>query len=298
MAIPIGLRTAQESRFLPEGRRTGPMPWVIAVMMFLTVLAAAAALAMFRSASNIGSQLADRATVQIAEGNPERRADLVRQVRRALDNQPFVERVRPVDEVELRRMMQQWIGQDGLDADLPIPALIDVDLVPQARQRDALRRLETAVRGVTPQARVEPHAGWLGPVARLIRYLGFIAAGIVTLMLLSMAAILSLSARAFANTHAQTLDLLHLVGATDAQIVRLFQRRLALDAAFGGAIGFVGGAVVLLGAALLLRDVEGPLFAVGLGWQALLLFLLPLIGVLLALVAARFTIRRQLEKRP
>jgi cell division transport system permease protein len=31
-----------ERGLLPEGRLAGPMPWVIAIMMFLTVLAAAA----------------------------------------------------------------------------------------------------------------------------------------------------------------------------------------------------------------------------------------------------------------
>ena len=31
---------AADRRLLPEGRLAGPMPWVIAIMMFLTVLAA------------------------------------------------------------------------------------------------------------------------------------------------------------------------------------------------------------------------------------------------------------------
>ena len=35
---------AADRRLLPEGRLAGPMPWVIAIMMFLTVLAAAAGL--------------------------------------------------------------------------------------------------------------------------------------------------------------------------------------------------------------------------------------------------------------
>jgi predicted MFS family arabinose efflux permease len=35
---------AAERGLLPEGRMAGPMPWVIAIMMFLTVLAAAAGL--------------------------------------------------------------------------------------------------------------------------------------------------------------------------------------------------------------------------------------------------------------
>ena len=43
-AVKGGIRKfgAADRRLLPEGRLAGPMPWVIAIMMFLTVLAAAA----------------------------------------------------------------------------------------------------------------------------------------------------------------------------------------------------------------------------------------------------------------
>ena len=40
----FGRTSAADRRLLPEGRAAGPMPWVIAIMMFLTVLAAAAGL--------------------------------------------------------------------------------------------------------------------------------------------------------------------------------------------------------------------------------------------------------------
>ncbi|MEC9018209.1 MAG: cell division protein, partial [Pseudomonadota bacterium] len=36
--------TAARHRLLPGGRVAGPMPWIIAIMMFVTVLAAAAGL--------------------------------------------------------------------------------------------------------------------------------------------------------------------------------------------------------------------------------------------------------------
>ncbi len=300
--LPIGLKTRQESQFLPEGRFSGPMPWVIAVLMFLTVIAAAAGLGLFRAADAIGSQLAGRATVQISEGNPERRAELVRAVKSGLDNQPFVRGVKPVDEVELRSMLRQWLGADGMDADLPIPALIDVDLVPSAAKSGApdaaMARLRSAVAAITPQARVEPHADWLGPVARLTRFFGLIAALVVGVMLLSIVAIMALAARSSAKMHEKTLDLLHLVGATDAQIIRLFQRRLALDAAFGGAIGFALAAAVLVVAMLLLRDIQGAIFAgSGLGWTALLLPILPILGIGLSILTARVTIKSLLKRQ-
>jgi cell division transport system permease protein len=91
---------------------------------------------------------------------------------------------------------------------------------------------------------------------------------------------------------------MHLMGATDIQIARLFQRRIALDAMFGGAVGLAGAVLVIL---LLGRRIEGlgsellgsmslPVYAWG------LLVMLPLAGALLATVAARLTVVGALRK--
>ena len=61
------------------------------------------------------------------------------------------------------------------------------------------------------------------------------------------AATVVLAARAALDTHRGTIEILHLMGATDVQVARLFQRRIALDALFGGLIGFILAALVLIG---------------------------------------------------
>ena len=50
------------------------MPWVIAIMMFLTVLAAAAGLGLGGAASRLDAQIGNRVTIQIVEANPDLRA--------------------------------------------------------------------------------------------------------------------------------------------------------------------------------------------------------------------------------
>ena len=59
-----------ERGLLPEGRIAGPMPWVIAIMMFLTVLAAAAGLGLAGAAARLDEQIGSRVTIQIVEANP------------------------------------------------------------------------------------------------------------------------------------------------------------------------------------------------------------------------------------
>ena len=52
------------------------MPWIIAIMMFLTVLSAAAGLGLGAAVKAMGADLAGRATVQIVEANAEQRERL------------------------------------------------------------------------------------------------------------------------------------------------------------------------------------------------------------------------------
>ena len=55
--------------------------------------------------------------------------------------------VRPVPEEEIDRLLEPWLGQGGLAEDLPVPALIDVDLTPEGHARLAeLTRAVTAAR--------------------------------------------------------------------------------------------------------------------------------------------------------
>src|SRR3712207_6559436 len=101
-----------------------------------------------------------------------------------------------------------------------------------------------------------------------------------------------LAARAALDTHRSTIEVLHLMGATDVQVARLFQRRIALDALFGGMVGLAAAALVLV----VIGNRVGALGSELLGSAGLplvnwlLLAVLPLGGVLLAMLVARRTI--------
>ena len=64
----------QHRRLLPDRRLSGPTPWVIAILMMLTLLAAAAGVGLARSANAIGGQ---SATVKIRYGVADPAAMLV-----------------------------------------------------------------------------------------------------------------------------------------------------------------------------------------------------------------------------
>jgi cell division transport system permease protein len=285
-----------DAKLFPEGRATGPMPWVIAIMMFLTVLAAAAGLALSAGADRIGGEIGNRITIQIVEANADLRAAQAEAAIATLRGQPGVATVRRVPDEEVAALLEPWLGDIAADADLPVPAMIDVDLVEGAR--DNLQALTAAVQRAAPGAIVTDAAEWLGPLSSLLTSLQLLAMGLVLLMIGATAATVVLAARASLNTHNQTIEILHLMGATDHQIARLFQRRIAMDVLFGGLLGWaialvvmvlIGSRVSAIGSELL-----GSATLPAYGW--LLLLGLPLAGTILAILVARATILRALGR--
>jgi len=280
---------AAERGLLPEGRIAGPMPWVIAIMMFLTVLAAAAGLGLAGAASRLDDQIGGRVTVQIVVANPARRAAEARAAAAAIEGLPGVLSVRLVPDSEIQALLEPWLGAGGLEAELPVPALIDVDLTPEGhRGLDGLRR---AVAAVSPGARIDDNGQWLAPLASLIGALKWLSAGLVLLMVAATAATVVLAARAALDTHRGTIEVLHLMGATDVQVARLFQRRIALDALFGGLVGFILAALVLIGlgerVSALGSELLGSARVPAPAWGILVASLL--FGVLPAMLVARLT---------
>jgi cell division transport system permease protein len=288
--------SAADARLLPEGRFAGPMPWVIAIMMFLTILAAAAGLSLGSAARGLGDDLAGRLTVQIMEGNVDRRTAQIGTVRDELSRLSIVDTAKLVPAQEIAKLLDPWLGQEGIDPDLPIPALIDVTL--KRGDPAAVEQVRKSVQAVVPTARIDEHAQWLAPLARLLDSLKWLSAALVLLMAAATTASVVLAARAALNNHQATIEVMHLLGASDSQIAILFQRRIALDALFGGLIG--------LGAALLAMAMVGNrLSAIGsdllgsvqLGWFSwAVILLLPLFGAILSTFSARFTVVKALRR--
>lgn len=289
--------TAARNRLLPEGRVAGPMPWVIAIMMFLTVLTAAAGLGLFQASRALGQDLSGRVTIQLIEADAATRREGVARLVQSLRRLPGVTNVQPVPEETLAEQLRPWLGADMTVIDVPIPALIDVQL--SQANGDTLATLRRAVATAASKARVEPHAAFLAPLSGLMTSMAWLATALVLLMALATGAVVVLAARGAHDSHRGTIDVLHLMGATDVQIARLFQRRIALDALFGGLLGFTSAAAIILiiGQRLgatgsdMLQSISLPAPA----W--LLLAALPLAGVALAMLTARMTVISALTRQ-
>jgi cell division transport system permease protein len=291
---------AHERKLIPDGRFSGAMPWVMAIMIFLALLSAAAALTLFDAARQGRSELTRQATVQLLEDDPQMRAVEQQRLASRLRNMPGIASVRAVPESEARALLQPWLGDSAEAAGIPVPALIDVEFAqaPSAERFLQMRReLARDKDGNRSDIRIDGNAQWLEPWFRLMRTLLAMAGGIVLLLLLATAATVALAVRGALNTHKGTIEIMHMMGSTDLQAARLFQRRVALDSLFGGTIGFAAatGLLLLLDNRIQALD-PGLLAGAGMpiyGW--LLLLLIPLAVTGLSVAMARWTVLSTLK---
>lgn len=285
------------AQLLPATRLGGPMLWVIAIMVALTVLAAGGALALANFAAQTRAGLEGGLTVQIVEPDGAARATQVNRAASALAAAPGVVEVRIVPEAELASLVEPWLGEAASSDAVTLPALIDVRLDRPADPA-TLARLRAVVARVAPAARLDQQSDWLGPVFDAIRALRWLAMMLIVLLTLASAAAVWLAARNALDANRETIEIVHHLGGSDAQIAGIFQRSVLLDAAVGGAFGLAFGAaaLTLLGArfaALESGMVEsGSLSA--LDW--LVVALVPVVVAVVALVTARRTVMARLGR--
>lgn len=293
-----GLSGTGEEGLVPRGRLAGPMPWVIAIMVALTVVTAAAGLALSNVARNAADALSGGATIQIVEANPMARLQQAEAAVTLLNRTPGIEAATIISEAEVERLIEPWLsGLSGVRQDIPVPALIDVRMRDPvtAETLGALRRL---VRDAAPAARIDAQSTWLSPVFATIDSLRWLSAALVGMLAAALAAVVLLAVRNALGTNRETIEIVHLLGGTDRQIARLFQRSVGFDAAVGGILGLGIGMVLIVLLGRQLAGLGAGLVSGGaLGWiDWALIALVPVAGLGLAMITARITVLRALRE--
>ncbi len=295
-ALPERPRGRAAARLLPPTRLTGPIPLVIAILIALVVIAAAGGLALRNLANTASTGLSSAVSVQVIEPNPDLRSARTAEAVAVLAATQGVAAVKPVPEAELVAMLEPWLGEGARSGDVPIPALIDVELSGAAGPAE-IALIEAALAAKVPAARVDAQGDFLKPVGEALAALQWLALGLAVLVALATAAAVWLAARnAFAAAR-DTVEIMHLLGASERQIAAVFLRDVLREAAAGAMLGAGLGvaAVWLLGqqfAALGSGMVSGGGLLLT-DW--LVIATVPLAGVLLALATARITIALALK---
>ncbi len=287
------------------------MVWIMAVMVYLGIMALAGALVLAGMAERWENGLTGRLTVQISPQpddlgrgiDTESVAPLVQRTEVALAllrATPGVLRAEAITLAAAHKLLEPWLGS-ALPDDLPLPALIDVD-VGQNTQLEVPALADRLARSV-PGARLDNHAAWLDDLRRLARTAQLVALAVVLLVGAAALAAVVFAVRTGLAIHSPVVELLHIMGASDRYVARQFQAHIVGLALRGGAFGLALGLATL---ALLHRAAgaagdaaTGMLPAMALTpHQWLALGAVPLVAAMLAAVTARWTVLRVLAALP
>jgi cell division transport system permease protein len=222
---------------------------VIAIMTFLACLTAGAALLVADASQAWRSDVLREATIQV---KPRTGVDVDSIVAKAVAvaaKSPGVEAAQALSKAESEKLLEPWLGA-GLDlSQLPIPRVILVRL--RGQRPEDLPKLRSALASAVPEADLDDHRAWATRLGAMADAVVTLAAALFVLMIVAMGTAIGFATRGAMAGNREIVEVLHLVGATDAFIAREFQthfRRLGFrGATIGGlaAIAFFASASLL-----------------------------------------------------
>ncbi len=274
--------------FLPEREsRDGALIFVVAVLCFLACLTAMGVIAANRAAAGWTGQLTGEATVIVRPRGGETPDAAAARAAEALAGVAGVSEARALEPEKAYDLIRPWLGDVSDLADLPVPRLVAVTLDPKHPAN--AKALSLALKTQDIDATVDDHSIWIKDIRRagdVVRWLG---AGVFALIAGAAGAVIAFATRAGLAARRDVVEVLHLAGAEDGYIARLFQVRFARLAGLAGLIGAAGSGVV--GAILrLMGGGEGLTPALPLAWTDLIAVVpCPLLAAIVAAIAAQVT---------
>jgi cell division transport system permease protein len=278
------------------------LPWLVAMMVFLAAVSVVAVFVLHGVIASWTHDVSGTVTVQVLEaGGDGGAATTDHRVRQAVDfmrGVPGVIRVRPLPRDKMVALLAPWLGSSAVVRDLPLPRLIAVTIDPDSIGE--LARIGATLEKSVPGATLDDHRLWLARLVALSRSLEALALGIVLLVGGVTAATVVYATRGGLAVHREVIEVLHLVGAHDDYIAHQFADR-AFSLGFGGGLlGLALAVPALWVIGWLAHGAQGgfvPRLVLPLAGY-LVVALLPVIAAVLAMLAARATVRGTLARLP
>jgi len=286
----------------------GFLPWLIAFMVFLSVLALAGTLALNDLAERWDKGMSGTLTVQIkpsaeaVAGGAGAKAAGARDEKRlraavvVLKTTSGIGRVDVLSEDNLLALLEPWLGGGAVAGDLPLPRLIDVQL--EGGADVDLAGLQNRLSEVAPGAVVDDHGVWLQRLIRLVRTVEALALAVLSFIALATIGTVIFTTRTGLAIHQDAIEVLHLIGARDSYIARQFAGRALMLGLRGGFIGLALALPTLWGIGLLADKLQSGLLPdLSLGiWHWAALLVLPLGVAMIAMATARMTVMKTLAR--
>jgi len=273
------------------------LPWLIAFMVFLAVLAMAGMLALNTVAQRWDRGISGTLTVQITPvDDPAKDAERLQAVLAILAATPEIARYESLGDDRLMQLLEPWLGAAAGARDLPLPRLVDVELKPKASLD--VQALSRRLSGRVPGASIDDHRVWLERLVRLIKTVQGLATLVLMFIALATVGTVIFTTRTGLAVHREAIEVLHLIGAQDSYVARQFAGRALALGLKGGVIGLALALPTLLAIGYFAQQLDSSLIpTVRLGtahWA--IVGSLPVVVAIIAMVTARLTVLKTLSR--
>lgn len=273
------------------------LPWLIAFMVFLAILAMAGVLVLNATASRWDQGIRGTLTVQVMPAeDPAKDDERLQAVLSVLAQMPEIDRYETLTDDKLLKLLEPWLGPTAGSRDLPLPRLVDVELKTGADLNAEVLSRQLAAR--VPGTSVDDHRIWLKRLVRLIQTVEGLATLVLAFIALATVGTVVFTTRTGLDIHREAIEVLHLIGAQDSYVAGQFASRAFSLGLKGGVFGLLLAVPTLLGIGYLAEQMDSSLLPdITLGpvhWSALAG--LPLVVSLIAMVTARMTVMKTLSR--
>lgn len=280
-----------------EDGRDLALLFVVAALSLLAGLAAIGGLAGHRAAAGWRSELTGSATVVVRAQGTETADEAAARAAGVVSGVKGVAEARALEPAKAQALIAPWIGPGALPPDLPTPRLIAVDLDRKAPASGA--DIARALKAAGVDADVDDHSRWSAQIMRAGAATEAIAAAIFVVIIATLAAVVGFATRQGLAARHEVVEALHLAGATDGFIARLFQARFARSAAQASLAGALLAALAAAALKLATGGDQQLIALLPIAWTDLAAVApFPVLGALTAAVTARVTAMAALGARP
>jgi len=298
----LPLDADESSRFLP---------WTIAFMTYLAALALAGAMGLAAVMARFDPGQISNMTVEVppvlaaggaggeAAGADKTASGDQTRVAAALDllrATPGIIAAEALERREVEGLLKPWLGKTALNADLPLPTIIDVTVDREAEIDVA--GLGKQLAAAVPGATLDDHGMWFARLTTFVHSVQLVAGLVVALT--CFAAVLTVVYVTLSGlaVHHDIIEMLHLIGAEDGYIARQFQGhalKLGLAGAVPGLLLAVLTVELLALAAARVDSFLVPNLRLA-PEQWAVLALVPVAAGAIAMLTARVTVMRRLAR--
>jgi len=222
---------------LTEDSGSKLLPWLIGLMVYMITLCLAITLAISNTTDKWRNNLSGNATIEISAQENMDMTEKMREISAFLENEPSVISATPVDQSDMMKLVEPWLGNITTTtlSELPLPGLIDVqfDHNGQINIASLKKKLELKY----PFTRLDNHQAWQNNMQSMARVIEIGILSLTLIMIALSSAVIIGSIKSNMAIHRNEISLLHLMGAYDGYITKQFQQH-ALRSVLKGFCGY------------------------------------------------------------